>query len=276
VLPREERLHRLLTPLFVVLTTCAGGPSVSIAAPEDGATVESPFSVSMEADGFTIEPAGDVRQGAGHFHLMVDASCVPRGQTIPEDGNHLHFGDGSTQTELDLPPGEHTLCLQAGDGGHAALELTDEITVTVAEPGGGIGGQPTPTDEPVGTEEWEGTLEGSAIVTGEAPGQCDYDIEGDFRITVDAERTATMEGTNSYAGTCVGKPVPGGSRPFVAIGRRTSTGFRFDDLTLQGTGVIPTITIEVTGDEGAGHYDGPTGQGHGDTMLDFEVKRTSR
>ncbi|WP_114594048.1 DUF4399 domain-containing protein [Euzebya pacifica] len=39
--------------------------------------------------------------------------------------------DGSTSAELELEPGEHTLCLQDGDGEHTALDLTDEITVTV-------------------------------------------------------------------------------------------------------------------------------------------------
>ena len=32
---------------------------------------------------------------------------------------------------LDLAPGEHTLCLQVGDGAHTALDLTSEITVNV-------------------------------------------------------------------------------------------------------------------------------------------------
>jgi hypothetical protein len=88
--------------------------------------------VAMEADGFTVEQAGEVREGAGHFHLMVDSGCVATGQEIPEDGAHLHFGDGATQTELELPAGEHTLCLQAGDGNHIALALTDEVTITLA------------------------------------------------------------------------------------------------------------------------------------------------
>ncbi|MEP7335179.1 MAG: DUF4399 domain-containing protein [Actinomycetota bacterium] len=90
----------------------------------------------MEAEGLTIEPSGDVRDGAGHFHVTVDASCVAPGEQIPKDGSHLRFEDGASEAELDLPAGEHTLCLQAGDGAHTALDLTDEITITVA---GGAG-----------------------------------------------------------------------------------------------------------------------------------------
>ena len=47
---------------------------------------------------------------------------------------HLHFGDGSIETELALTPGEHTLCLQAADGAHTALPgegMTHTISITV-------------------------------------------------------------------------------------------------------------------------------------------------
>lgn len=59
---------------------------------------------------------------------------MPRGgKTIPKDDQHQHFGDGSTEAELELEPGEHTLCLQFADGAHVATGLTDEVTVTVTE-----------------------------------------------------------------------------------------------------------------------------------------------
>lgn len=108
--------------------------SVSFASPEDGAEVTSPVRVAMEAAGITIEPAGEVREGGGHFHVMVDVGCVEPGETVPGDteGYH-HFGKAQTEAELELDPGDHTLCLQVGDGAHTALDLTDEITITVAE-----------------------------------------------------------------------------------------------------------------------------------------------
>jgi hypothetical protein len=110
-----------------------GEQSVAFGGIEDGAEVTSPVAVDFEAEGFTIEPAGDgaITEGAGHMHVMVDTGCVEVGQVIPSDEQHLHFGDGSTSAELELEPGEHTLCLQAGDGAHTALDLTDEITITV-------------------------------------------------------------------------------------------------------------------------------------------------
>lgn len=104
---------------------------VSFVAPENGATVARRFPLTMQADGIDIEPAGEVREGAGHFHVMVDADCVPAGETIPKDDQHIHFGDGSTAAELDLAPGAHSLCLQLGDGAHIASPLTHTVSVTV-------------------------------------------------------------------------------------------------------------------------------------------------
>lgn len=106
--------------------------SASFTAPESGATVARRFTVAMAADGIDIEPAGEVRDGAGHFHVIVDAGCVEPGEVIPGDAQHLHFGDGSMTGELDLPAGSHTLCLQLGDGVHTALDLTHVVTVVVA------------------------------------------------------------------------------------------------------------------------------------------------
>jgi hypothetical protein len=34
----------------------------------------------------------------------------------------MHYGKAQTEAELTLTPGVHTLCLQAADGSHVALE----------------------------------------------------------------------------------------------------------------------------------------------------------
>jgi hypothetical protein len=120
------------TPPGATETTADDGVgSVSFAGVQDGDTVTSPVRVDMNAEGIEIEPAGEVRPNAGHFHVMVDTDCVEPGETIPDDAQHLHFGDGSTSAELELEPGQHSLCLQVADGEHTAMDLTDEITVTV-------------------------------------------------------------------------------------------------------------------------------------------------
>jgi hypothetical protein len=113
----------------------ATGPAVSFVEPEDGAQVIGAVKVKMAATNFTIEPAGEVKPGAGHFHIMVDTDCIAPGQVIPKDDKHLHYGMAQTEAELTLSAGEHTLCLQAGDGAHTALDLTDKVTFKVPNPG---------------------------------------------------------------------------------------------------------------------------------------------
>jgi hypothetical protein len=88
----------------------------------------------MSAENFTVEPAGEIKPGAGHLHIMIDADCVEAGNVIPKDETHLHYGQGQIEAELELSSGEHTLCLQAADGAHFALPgegMTDEISITV-------------------------------------------------------------------------------------------------------------------------------------------------
>ncbi|MEM7345237.1 MAG: DUF4399 domain-containing protein [Chloroflexota bacterium] len=117
-----------------IVITVEGEQQAFFAEPADGATVSSPFTVVMAVEGLFIEPSGEVMEGAGHMHILVDTDFVEPGEIIPADDQHLHYGDGSVETELDLEPGEYTLRLQFADGLHTALEgdqYRDEITITV-------------------------------------------------------------------------------------------------------------------------------------------------
>ncbi len=120
------------TTVTSAASTTAPAPEISFVEPTDGATVTSPVKVKMQATNFTIEPAGEVKAGAGHFHIIVDGGCITAGQAIPKDDTHLHYGMAQTEAELTLAPGSHTLCLQVGDGAHTALDLADSITVEVS------------------------------------------------------------------------------------------------------------------------------------------------
>lgn len=109
-------------------------PRVYFTAPADGATVASPLLVTMAAQNFAIEPAGEVKQGAGHLHIVVDGPCIAAGEVVPNDETHLHYGKAQVEAELTLAPGAHTLCLQAADGAHVALPgdgMTQVINLTV-------------------------------------------------------------------------------------------------------------------------------------------------
>lgn len=107
--------------------------------PEDGASVESPVQVEVEAEGVEVVPAGSPAAGEAHLHVLVDRACFEEGDVIPgpgasaeEDGIY-HWGDGRTQGEIELDPGEYDLCLGLGDGAHRAFGEGDEISITVVD-----------------------------------------------------------------------------------------------------------------------------------------------
>jgi hypothetical protein len=137
----KQLLKILALVLFcLVLAACSSGGGndaewrVFFTNINDGDTVDSPVTVQWNAENFTIEPAGEVKAGAGHLHIIVDAACVAAGQIVPADDSHLHYGKAQTEAILELTPGEHTLCLQAADGVHTALAgegSTQVVTITV-------------------------------------------------------------------------------------------------------------------------------------------------
>jgi hypothetical protein len=223
---------------------------VSITAPEDGATVEPTFTVTMTAEGLAIESAGDVVEASGHFHLIVDGDCLPAGEQIPADETHIHLADGASETELTLPAGEHTLCLQAGDGRHAALDLTDEITVTVAVAGGEAETGTAAEGEPL--EAWLGTYEGEVVWDCGAAGTQRGTLEADVGIFTYEGGGAILNAEHTVSGSCAGTgelttPISVGG------GRRTATGFTFSS---QLWGIPGSFTLRVNGDQAAGRLSG--------------------
>jgi len=116
-------------------------PEVLFTNVEDGGTYTSPVEVIFGTNSFDIVPVQDppvVNPGEGHYHLAVDADCVPAGQIIPPGTpSYIHFGDGSDRISLQLEPGEHRLCLQIADGEHRVFDgpdlsrLTKEVTITI-------------------------------------------------------------------------------------------------------------------------------------------------
>jgi hypothetical protein len=104
-------------------------PRVYFIAPKDGATVKSPFVVKFGVEGMKVHKADEVVPGTGHHHLIVNAGSVTKGEPIPKDEQHLHFGDGATETKLKLRPGDYTLTLQFGDGSH--ISYGQEMSATI-------------------------------------------------------------------------------------------------------------------------------------------------
>lgn len=112
----------------------AGAAGVAFVQPADGAEVAGEFQVRMSAGDLAVEPAGTMTAGTGHMHILVDVPFVEAGQVVPNDAQHLHYGDGSLEATLTLEAGEHVLRLLAADGAHRAYGgegCRDEIGVTV-------------------------------------------------------------------------------------------------------------------------------------------------
>ncbi|WP_081655507.1 DUF4399 domain-containing protein [Halopiger goleimassiliensis] len=139
--------------------------SIEFVQPEDGDESSSPVQIEAAVEGFELASVeeDDVEDGTGHLHVIVDEGCIEPEYTIPQEEGYHHLSEGETEIELDLEPGEHDLCLQAGDGLHDAYDLTDEITIEVTDGGneseeaddsdGGNGNESAEADDSDGADD---------------------------------------------------------------------------------------------------------------------------
>lgn len=110
------------------------GARVFFISPADGDTVTSPVRIEFGIEGMTVAPAGDDTPHSGHHHLLIDTGLPELGMPIPADANHVHFGDGRTETEIELEPGQHTLQMLLGDHLHIPHDpplVSEPITINV-------------------------------------------------------------------------------------------------------------------------------------------------
>jgi len=138
-----RRLALVIAGAAVLLaaSASASGPNQPPAAPEgvyfiepaNGATVSSPFKVRFGLKGMKVMAAGEQVAGTGHHHLLVNLDSQPKGDIIPVDERHIHFGKGQTEAEVTLPPGTYKLTMQFADGFHLSYgkDMSATITVTV-------------------------------------------------------------------------------------------------------------------------------------------------
>jgi hypothetical protein len=129
------------------LTACAevedygDVPIVTFDNLNDGDTVASPVNICFGADGIEIEASGEINEGHGHHHVIIDptdderATFTTAGNPIPKDvePRYVHLGDGSACKDVELAPGEHTLLAIIADGGHVTLDppVYEDVTITV-------------------------------------------------------------------------------------------------------------------------------------------------
>lgn len=110
------------------------GAEVYFIAPADGAIVTNPVTVKFGLRGMGIAPAGITLENTGHHHLIIDSELPPLGAPIPTDAQHVHFGKGQSEAQVELKPGKHTLQLLLGDFAHTPHDpvvASQKITITV-------------------------------------------------------------------------------------------------------------------------------------------------
>ena len=86
-----------------------------------GSHVTSPFLVQYGLSGMGVAPAGADFENTGHHHLLIDTITSVKGEPIPMDDTHRHFGKGQTEAMITLPSGQHMLQLVMGDKSHFPL-----------------------------------------------------------------------------------------------------------------------------------------------------------
>jgi len=121
----------LLFPLTQGCSQDNSAPGVEFVEPVDGATVSQMVNVVMAVQGMQVHKAGELVEGTGHHHIIIDGAFIAKGEVVPKDETHKHFGKGQTGTILHLTPGDHTLTLQLADGHHQSYGKSMSQTITV-------------------------------------------------------------------------------------------------------------------------------------------------
>ena len=116
-------------------------PAVTIGSPSEGATLspgDSQVSISVSNFNIVDKLGQDTVAGEGHVHyyLDVDPPTTPGQPAVTAPGTYAAT-TSTSHTWEDVPAGTHTLAVQLVNNNHTPLEpaVTDEVSITVAEPG---------------------------------------------------------------------------------------------------------------------------------------------
>ena len=113
------------------VTSTVSEPKVFFKNIQNGDTVTIPVFVEMGVEGMEVEPAGEVKEGVGHHHILINQTFWPEGKVIPASDSTLHFGKGQTETQLQLDPGQYTISLQFADGVHKSYGESMSASVSI-------------------------------------------------------------------------------------------------------------------------------------------------
>ncbi len=112
----------------------AEGARVFFITPSDRSTVSSPVRLEFGLQGMELAPSGPDHPNSGHHHIIIDRGLPDLSLPVPKDAQRVHFGDGRSETELDLAPGPHTLQLLLADHLHIPHDpplYSEQISITV-------------------------------------------------------------------------------------------------------------------------------------------------
>lgn len=123
----------LVLVLSIAVLSCGEKDGVYFENLEDGQEVGTPVYVKMGVKGMAILPAGEIVKDAGHHHIIIDGFPIKKGDPVPANLTHIHYGKGQEEANLALTPGKHTLTLQFANGAHLSYgpEWSKTITVNV-------------------------------------------------------------------------------------------------------------------------------------------------
>ena len=107
-----------ILPFFLLLSLNVFSEKVYFINIKDGDVLKSPFLIQFGLRGKGVAPAGVDLTNTGHHHLLINVDEVAYNLPIPSSDQHLHFGLGQTETNLELPSGKHSLQLVLGDKYH--------------------------------------------------------------------------------------------------------------------------------------------------------------
>ena len=107
--------------------------SVSLLEPANGNTVSTTFKVRFGVKGMAVAPAGAILADSGHNHLLINQMSVAKGDSVPFDDQHKHFGAGQSETMITLPAGQYKLTSQFANGAHQSYgeTMSSSIQITV-------------------------------------------------------------------------------------------------------------------------------------------------
>ncbi len=125
---------KALATIGMDVTASPAGAKVYFIEPKNGAELKGPVKVVFGLAGMGVAPAGTQKENTGHHHLLIDGPAFDAARPLPTTDQIRHFGNGQTETTIELKPGRHTLQLVLGDWKHQPHSppvVSEAITVTV-------------------------------------------------------------------------------------------------------------------------------------------------